>query len=141
MNRPVVTADLERLAKIAGLIGSSFEAEAIAAARKLHEACQGMGISLSDLILGNVPAMDLRPAPIRPVDPTTSRHFWRDPASFREKAPQHRAHVDACFAALDLNDWERDFLANIRNEQSLSDRQALRLKALYNRALNIGAAA
>ena len=128
---------IERLAKIAGMIGSAHDGEVAAAARKLIEALASDGLTLSELVRG------YRPQTVSPPSTAyaaTARDFYRDPAEFRRKEPRHRAHVDSCLAAIELSEWEHDFLISIRSAPTLSDKQKAILARLYNRALDTVAA-
>ena len=139
MSAPKLSADrIEWLAKIAGMIGSAHDGEVAAAARKLAEALASDDLTLSDVIRGYCPQQAVQQPPR--AYPASAQDFYRDPAEFRRKEPRHRAHIEACLGAMDLTDWEHDFLISIRSAATLSDKQKAILARLYNRALDTVAA-
>ena len=122
---------IERLARIAGMIGSAHDGEIATSARKLRDALAVNGLTLADIIRAYGDG-ERRGGP--------GVHVYRDPSMFRQKEPRHRAYVDACLAALPLNDWEREFLVGIRAAPSLSVKQQATLDRLYGRVLQERAA-
>jgi hypothetical protein len=101
--------EIEKLAKLLGMMGSSFAGERAAAAAKASEFLRERGLQWSHII-GTAPAPESEPQPLPqppPWRPTTQaewRWWWR--VHWRSKLP-------LCVAADDygqLTNWERSFV-------------------------------
>ncbi len=98
MSHPLPREDLERLAKLTGLLGSRFPGERASAAQKATDLIRKHGLTWRDVI---IPAA--LPAPTG--DSTIAgeiRSALRSPV---------------------INDWERGFLISIRERPRLSQKQ------------------
>jgi hypothetical protein len=104
MSLPPNILDKDRLAKILGRLGSSFDGERAAAAAKADELIRAAGLTWTDV---------LYPPP---------------------EHPAIRSHIDAADQCLDagvpLSDWDRAFLSSMERFHRLSDRQYAFLRRL-----------
>jgi hypothetical protein len=124
MNRAVLAPKAaERLAKIAGLLGSDHPGEVCNAASAATKILREHGMTWEALVLRQ-PAMTISmPAP-QAAEPAT----WQ-------------AAVMACLARMDLlTEWERGFVADLRNRRRISAKQARVLSELFDRIRATGGA-
>lgn len=95
----------ETLARVLGLLGSSFDTEALAAARMAERLRLASGLTWQDLL------SDTSSPTERPIPPPRHQPRWRDLMAKCQRRAER------------LSPWERDFLAGIACQSGLSTRQ------------------
>jgi len=115
-----MTLDRARLARVLEMIGSSFDGEALVAARRAHALVRGAGLTWEKLLTGT---------------PGAASDGWVEPDSVSEA-------LDRCWDYVeDLTPWEREFIDNLAGWRgSLTEKQAKRLAELVEKVRRIARA-
>ena len=107
-------AEMARLRKVAALLDSPVDGEAMAALGRVRKMVHGAGLKVADMLV-LAPPRQLQPIPVPPS------------SLFTQKAMR-------CASLSELfNDWERDFIDCMSLVRSPSDRQRATLEKLYRR--------
>ena len=110
-------AELALLRKVAALLDSPVDGEAMAALGRVRKMVHGAGLKVADMLV-LAPPRQLQPIPVPPS------------SLFTQKAMR-------CASMPELfNDWERGFISSMSSVRSPTDRQRSTLNALYRRACN-----
>jgi len=112
--------DRERLAKLLGMLGSTFDGEVVTAARQAEALRRKFGLTWGEILAPNIPV----------IAPVARRRPIRRPASIEDR-------IEICIENIDLlTPWEKGFLRSIAKKPgySLSEKQ-LRVLARMTRAI------
>lgn len=126
INLPLDPADIDRLGKLLGMLGSEHAGERAAAGLKANELVRDRGTSwmqiTDSLKLAAATECEPRPQP-RPMS---------NPFGFRHDItrPHQRTAMLCLLQNIYLNDWERGFLTSIRAERTITPRQREKLEAI-----------
>jgi hypothetical protein len=112
----------ERLSKILGLLGSSYDGEVVAAARRADALIRGASLTWRDLIV---------PAPVAVV---TEEDDDDDTPDQRMANACVRADCDTAIFGVRESQFIRSIASQIRRGRKLSEKQRDWLSALYERA-------
>jgi hypothetical protein len=89
--------DLERLAKLLGMLGSTFDGEVVTAARQAEALRRKFGLTWGEILAPNIPV----------IAPVARRRPIRRPASIEDR-------IEICIENIDLlTPWEKGFLRSI----------------------------
>jgi hypothetical protein len=120
-------ADERRLISSAALLQSDQDGEVVSAARAVGRILQKGNLDLPALIRRGLAPPKPSIADVLSVFPDAPR---RGPEPY-DLRTRHQTTVRMCQAFSDLlNDWEREFLSSLAHQQSVTDRQRERLKAI-----------
>ena len=118
--RALPPADADRLVKILGLLGSSFDGERAAAALKASQFLRERNLTWPDIIRPALPPPDAPPRHEPPYRPSPS---WRQT-------------VDLCMCdATLLTNWEFRFLLSIQHRSRLTPKQKSVLDQIAEKVL------
>jgi hypothetical protein len=118
MKKRVLTEDdLDRLAKLLGMVGSAHDGEALSAARMAHRMLTDLGLTWHDVI-----------------KPICRPEFWRP--SFEDLIDFALDNGDGI-----LNGWELQFLASLCGRDSLTPKQIDKLHVIVAKVAARSAAA
>ncbi len=115
--------DLDRLQKLAGLLGSDGDGERANAARMCTDLLRGHGLTWRDALTPALPRQSAKPEPVRPM----SRHA------------QQAAH---CLAFKEyLTAWEAEFCSSLTDRRDLTAKQAGTLAGIVGKVERLRARA
>jgi hypothetical protein len=124
---PLPSADERRLISSAALLQSDQDGEVVSAARAVSRILQKGNLDLTAVIRRGLAPPKPSIADALSAFPDAPR---RGPESFDIRT-RHVVIVRMCEAYSDLlNDWEREFLASLRHQRSITEKQRDRLKAI-----------
>jgi hypothetical protein len=101
--RDLPPADLSRLEKLAGMLGSDFDGERAAAAAMASKLLQSHGLTWADVIRA--------PAAAPSGTSYKQRGFWMDPEGPHDALRVLHEYADVLFAR---NEWLANFVADLR---------------------------
>jgi hypothetical protein len=114
-----VALDRARLARVLEMIGSSFDGEALVAARRAHTLVKAAGLSWESVLSA----------------PAETSNRWTEPSTVRDA-------IDRCIEFDEyLTEWERAFIGSIAGwRRPLSPKQKKRLDELVDKVRRIARA-
>jgi hypothetical protein len=121
-----MSLDRIRLARVLEMIGSSFDGEALVAARRAHALVKGEGLTWEDLLSGDeLQQLRVECKRLRQELARVRTSEWVEPESVSEKL-ERCVEYSEC-----LTDWERTFVKSLVGWRGrLTPKQASRLAAL-----------
>lgn len=121
-----MSLDRIRLARVLEMIGSSFDGEALVAARRAHALVKGEGLTWEDLLSGDeLQQLQVECKRLRQELVRVRTSEWVEPESVAEKL-ERCAEYSEC-----LTDWERTFVKSLVSWRGrLTPKQASHLAAL-----------
>jgi hypothetical protein len=105
----------DKLVKVLGMLGSTFDGEVAAAGRRAHAMLKDAGLMWSDVVV---------PAAPRPEQPRQSSRRWRRPTS-----PSDTAALCLQWQEV-LTGWETDFCRSIVGRRRISAKQTVVLERI-----------
>ena len=113
-----MSLDRTRLARVLAMIGSSFDGEALVAARRAHELVKAAGLSWEELLTGK--------------GSNRQSGAWVEPLDDAEKIDRCLEHAEY------LTEWEQDFIDNLAGWHGrLTPKQSRRLDELVGKVRRI----
>lgn len=107
---PLDQQDRERLSRLLGMFGSTYDGEVLNAARAAEKLIRNRGETWESVI-------------VQKQEPQ-SRSCQEKPQPNKTNGFSHHAEVDACLARANFcTQWEQEFLVSIKERWSLSDKQ------------------